>query len=398
VRLFEFEAVGANGQRISGQEHAADELSLDASLESRGLLLTESKAVSEKQALRAAKLSTDELVAFTTQLATVTGAGVPLIEGLEGIGKRMTSPAARALVEHMLADLKAGEPLSSAMQPFPKSFPATYLASVKAGEASGSLEAVLTRMASYLEWTRSIRATTVQALIYPATLMLAIMGLISILLFYVLPRLVSLFPAGAGELPWQTRWVLGASNLVRDNALVVGLGVLCLFFTVAYGSRQPAWRQATCRMLMRVPKLGSVLIKLAMCRFASTASTLHSAGCDVFTVLRVSAESCGNPVFKQAFERTIERVRRGQSITDGLSEEPLMDPLLVQMVHVGEKAGALDLTLAKLAAYYDEEVPRTVKRFLSLLEPLLLIGSGILVSFILMAAVLPIFQLYENIG
>jgi len=135
-----------------------------------------------------------------------------------------------------------------------------------------------------------------------------------------------------------------------------------------------------------------------MCCFASTASTLHSAGCDGFTVLGVSAESCGNPVCKQAFERTIERVRRGQSITDGLSEEPLMDPLLVQMVHVGEKAGALDLTLAKLAAYYDEEVPRTVKRFLSLLEPLLLIGSGILVSFILMAAVLPIFQLYENIG
>ncbi|NUP97311.1 MAG: type II secretion system F family protein, partial [Planctomycetaceae bacterium] len=143
---------------------------------------------------------------------------------------------------------------------------------------------------------------------------------------------------------------------------------------------------------------GKVARQLATSRFSATAGLLQSAGCDVFTVLHVAGSTCGNASMGAAFERVCERVRRGQTITQALEHEPGMDPMLVQMVAVGEKSGELDHCLERLAAYYDEEVPRIVRRFLALLEPTLLVGAGVIVGFILLAALAPIFKLYETLG
>lgn len=395
---FEFVAAGPGGQRISGRERAESERALDAELERRGLVLTGAKPLDESKTSARCKLSRDQLVTLTTQLATVTGAGVPVVEGLEGIGERLTTPGSKALIERMLEGLRGGESLSEVMDAFPKAFPAVYRASVRAGEASGSLDAVLARMAKFLEWTRAMRATTAQALVYPSILLMAIGGLVVVLLYYVMPKLMTLFPPDATDLPWQTEVVLGASNVLRENALAFALGFVGFVVAAVTSWRRPGFQLFLDRFLLRIPRFGAVVNKLAMSRFASTAATLHAAGCNVFTVLQVSSETCGNSVLRAAFDRAIERVRKGVAISDALAEEPRVDPLLVQMVSVGERAGALEHTLSKLAEYYDDEVPRTVKRFLSLLEPLLLLGAGGLVSFILMAAVLPLFELYDNIG
>ncbi len=398
MQTFEFIAASPSGQRISGRERARDELALDYELEKRGLVLTDAKLVSEERVAAKCSLTRDELVLFTTQLATVIGAGIPIVEGLEGIGARLNTQASKALVERMLEGLHAGESLSAVMAPYPKAFPAVYQASVRAGEASGALDTVLARLAKFLEWSRAMRATTAQALVYPAILMVAIFGLILVLLLHVLPKLMMLFPAGEMELPWQTQVVLGVSNALRENFVVLGLVGLVLGSAVVLFWRRPAVQMVLHGVILRIPKLGAVANKLAMSRFASTASTLHGAGCSVFVVLEVASQACGNAVLSAAFERSIERVRRGSAISDALAEEPQIDPLLIQMVSVGERAGALDSTLSKLAEYYDDELPRIVKRFLSILEPVLLLGAGGLVAFILLAAIMPLFNLYENIG
>ena len=398
MKTFEYSAADETGHKVSGVQVAADEAKLVVELERKGLVLTRSRVLGDGERRTSKHLGRDELVGLTNQLATVTSAGIPIIDGLRGIGARLTRPAGRDLVEEMVARLTAGESLSTVMEPFPKTFSPVYRASVAASETSGALDLVLDRMAKHLEWARAIRGTTIQTLIYPAILMVAVFGLILILLLHVLPRLMTLFPADQLTLPWQTQIVMGISDSLRDHLPLWGGAAAALVVLVLMGRKSVGVKQAIDRVLLRVPKLGTVLGQLALARFASTASTLQSSGCDVFSVLQIASRTCGNSVYRAAFDRVTERVRAGEAISSALEKEACMDPLLVQMVAVGEKAGALDAALAKLAEYYDEEVPRMVKKFLALLEPALLLGAGAIVAFILMAAILPLFQIYENMG
>jgi type II secretory pathway component PulF len=371
---------------------------LDRDLEGQGLVVTSARVVSSERRARSLRIPRDDLIALTTQLATVSGAGVRIVEGLTGIGERLASPKGRRLVEELVTALRSGASLSEAMDRHPASFPEVYRASVRAGEASGAIDTVLARLARYLEWVRGMRATTVQALIYPAILFVALFGLVLVLLYFVLPRIIGLFPGGRDQLPAQTRLVLSVSDFLTGNWMPLSAGAIALSVLAAVALRRPGGRAAVARALMRLPKVGAIARKLATSKFASTASILHQAGCDVFTVLGVAGETCGNAAMAAAFERASAGVRRGLTITQALDREGTVDPLLVQMVGVGEQTGDLDGCLSRLVEYYDEEVPRAVKRFLSFLEPAMLVAAGAVVAFILMAAILPIFDLYETLG
>ncbi len=398
MKAFEYVAADPRGRRTSGTAWASGENELDSLLEAKGLVLTEAKVIADDRAVRRTRVKKAELINLTNQLATVTGAGVPLVEGLRGIGERLETEGGRRLVQEMVTGLEAGESLSNVMGSYPKAFPDVYRSSVAAGEEAGALERVLQRLASHLEWVRGMRATTVQALIYPVILCFAIFGLILVLLYFVLPRIVGMFPGGAEDLPAETRFVLAISNFLRDQWLPLLIGGSLAGVAAVFGSRRPAGRRFLHRQLLRIPKLGTVASQIATSKFACTAGILQAAGCDVFTVLNVSSRCCGNAAMEAAFNRATERVKRGATISDALEQEPLMDSLLVQMVSVGERTGDLDRCLERLVKHYDDEVPRSVKRFLSLLEPALLLGAGGVVAFILLAALLPIFDLYESMG
>ncbi len=396
MKTFEYVAVTVSGRRTQGIKVARDEIDLDKMLDEKGLVLIDATILSHRKRSRRISIARGELVTLTTQLATVSGAGVPIVEGLEGIGERLEHHGGRDLVQRMVADLRAGHSLSESMEAQTRVFPPVYLASIRAGESSGALDLILERLARYLEWAQAMRATAVQALIYPTLLLLAIIGLIALLLLFVLPRIMGLFPPGS-ELPWQTQVVLGVSSFLRHHIWQVG-GLLALLG----GSLTFLWRDSRGKLLvhtvlLKLPKVGPLVNKLAMSRFASTASTLQAAGCDVFTILKIASDTCGNSAIAAAFERSVEEIRHGKTMSEAFEQEGSIDPLLVQMVHVGEQAGALDVTLEKLAHYYDEEIPRAVKKFLSFLEPSLLLGSGAVVTFILLSALLPMFELYESI-
>lgn len=395
---FEYSAIGADGALVVGRANAHDELELDRELESRGVTLASAKAVTGQRVASGARLNHVDLIALTTQLATISGAGVHIVEGLEGIAKRMTRAASRAVLEDVVRHLRSGLVLSEALDRHPRSFPDIYRASLRAGEASGSIDKVLLRLAKYLEWSRGIRGMAIQALIYPSILMLSLVGLVLLLLYFVLPRLLTLFPGGPEDLPDETRFVMAVSNFVVGNALWIGLAAGAGIASFIAARRTAIGRERIDAFVLRIPGFGKVARQLATSRFSATAGLLQEAGCDVFTVLRIAGSTCGNASLAAAFERVCERVRRGQTITQGLEHEPGMDPMLVQMVAVGEKSGELDRCLERLAAYYDEEVPRIVRRFLALLEPTLLVGSGVIVGFILLAALAPIFKLYETLG
>jgi len=396
VNAFDYVAANARGELVAGIAWAKDEQDLDRKLESQGMVLTRARSVTEGRGSRPIRVRPQELVLFTSQLATVTGAGIPLVEGLAGIRERTRSRSMRRLLEELGIALRSGETLSKVMGSYPGVFPPVYRASVQAGEASGALDRVLVRLAAHLEWVQGMRAAVSQALIYPMCLFAAVLGLIVILLYFLLPRILVLFPAGVADLPMQTRIVMALSTGLRANAswivLLSGAGLLGLFLW----RRTARGRASFDGFLLRVPRLGPILRSIASSKFACTASILQSAGCEVFSVLEISASTCGNACLARGLRRSAELVRQGAPISEALASDPRVDPLLVQMVSVGEKTGALDRCLEKLVAHYDHEIPRVVKRFLALLEPAILIVAGIIVAFILLAALLPIFQLYET--
>lgn len=396
LQVYEYTAADPRGALVTGRERAENESHLDSLLEVKGLILTNARSITADRSTRRTKLKRAELITITTQLSTIVGAGVPIVEGLEGIGKRLGTESSQRLIGEIVRGLSAGESLSQTLDPYDRAFPDVYRASIRAGEASGALDLVLARLAKYLEWARTMRSTTTQALIYPGILLGAIFGLVLLLLYFVLPKILTIFEAAGTELPANTRFVLALSGFLRGNALVLGLGAVAALvgFRMLWKRRRGrAWVHG---LMLRVPLLGEVARQIATSKFASTASTLQAAGCDVFGVLEIASATCGNEAMSMAFERSVERVRRGEAISEAMAQEPLIDTLLIQMIGVGERSGSLDRSLEKLVEYYDDEVPRLVKRFLSLLEPLLLLGAGVVVGFILLAAIMPIFQLYEQ--
>jgi general secretion pathway protein F len=397
ARTYSYVAYDARGRARHGVREAAGELELDRELERAGLMLASAKPGAAAKRRRFA-LRADELVSVTAQLATMLSAGVPVTEALEGIGRRDPGRDVARLMDELVGRLRAGEGLSGAMAACGRTFPAVYVASVRAGEASGALDKILLRVAAHLEWTRQMRATAAQALIYPALLLLAICGLVAVLLYFVLPRVLLLYPGGRGDLPAQTKLVIALSDFVRANGVALAAAAFGAAVAGRAALRWPRSRLAIDRGLLAIPKLGALARQIAVSRFASTAATLQSAGCDVFAVLAIARDACGNRALAAAVDRAAEEVRSGTPISEALGREPLVDPLLVQMFAVGEQTGRLDECLGRLARFYDDEIPRAVKKFLAFLEPCLLLGAGVVVAFILLAALMPIFKLYQTIG
>lgn len=396
MKDFEYCAVDATGTLVSTHGRARDLVDLDRELEARGQTLVRAHELRAGWRSRRRKLDHGQLLALTTQLATVSSAGVPLVEGLESIGKRLSSREARELVAEMVHGLRAGDSLSQVIERHPAAFPDLYRHTVVAGEASGALDRVLVRLARYLEWSRTMRATTTQALVYPAFLACAIAGLVVVLLTYVLPKILVLFPGSTASLPFETRVVVAASDFLLGNALALSIALVAFAGASFAFVRSTRGRELVHGALLAIPKLGPLLRQIATSRWASTAGILQSAGCDVFKVLDTANAACGNAAMQAAFTRSSERVRGGSTITAAFEREAVLDPLLVQMVAVGERSGELDTCLDRLVAFYDDEVPRAVKRLLGVLEPLLLVVAGAVVAFILLAALLPIFNLYQT--
>lgn len=249
-----------------------------------------------------------------------------------------------------------------------------------------------------MEWVREVKAITKQAMIYPSALSFAIVGLVVILITFLIPALVGLFPGGHEDLPTQTKFVLAISDFIRGNWVMLVSGLVAAGSAYVVALHVPATRLALSRSLLRVPRLGSLVQMLAVARFATTASALQQSGCDIVKTLEIAGESCGNTYLQHQFAKVLDSVRGGESISDGMKAAGDLDPYLVQLTSVGETSGRLGECLDFIAESYNAEVPRVVKWALGLIEPLVLVVGGVVVAFLLLAAVLPIFKIYETLG
>lgn len=345
------------------------------------------------------KCSTAELCLFTRQLATMIGAGIPLLESFEILAEQtLDQNKGFGMGLQECADLvRGGTEISEAMTKFPRMFPEIYINMVKAGEASGQLDIILNRLAEFLEASESLKREIKSAMTYPVISLVLIFGITGYLLVGVVPKFKTMFDALKGELPAITQYVLAVSNWLTNNTLTV-LGII-VAIVVGYKLAMRTYQGQKIRdtLWLKLPVFGPLFQKVAISRFARTFGTLLSSGVPLLGALEIVASTAGNRVIEETLKETRETVRRGESITTHLVTSWVFPPMVVKMIGIGEKSGALEQLLAKISDFYDEQVHATVKALTSLIEPIMLMVMGAVVGIIVLAIFYPILQLQSAV-
>ncbi|MDE3026298.1 MAG: type II secretion system F family protein, partial [Acidobacteriota bacterium] len=335
---------------------------------------------------------------FSRQFATMIDAGLNVVSSLVILEQQTSDAVLAGVVAELRRDVEGGLLLSEAMARHPKVFSRLYVAMVEAGEAAGILDIVLDRVAFQIEKQEGIRRRIKSAMVYPTMVMIfATLVLIGMLLFLV-PIFQGIFKTLNGQLPTLTQYVVMASNTLKSAPyllLLIPLGVWGFF----RWKRTEAGRKQWDRIKLRAPlKIGEAVRKVTMARFSRTLSTLVAAGVDIIKALEITGQTAGNWVVEEALAGVRQKVHEGVPIAQPLIENPVFPPMVSQMVKIGEETGELEKMLTKIADFYEEEVDAAVSSLTSIIEPLMMIGVGIMVGIILIAMYLPMFKMLHLVS
>jgi len=387
-----------SGEITEGVYVAEDEARLRHELEEKGLYVLSLHAkgtiggLSLKLPQRRA-IGTREFLIFNQELATLLKAGMPLVQSLDLLRRQMTSPTFRAVLDDVHEKVRSGTALSDAFASHGDLFPRVYTASLLAGERSGSLDAVLRRYVEYTKVIAAVKRRIVAALVYPAILITLALVLVSIIVLKVVPAFSDFYASFGADLPLITRIIVRVSAIVRNDFLLI---LLTLIVAVAGGLtwvRQTGQKARFDRWVLRVPMLGQVARKFSTSQMARTLATLLGGGLPLVNALDIAAKSVGNQYMAGQLEVVSHRVREGESFAAALDERGSFPEVAVKMAEVGESTGALQDMLNTVADFYDEDISAAMERFLTLVEPALLVMMGAVIAGLLLALYMPLFQL-----
>ena len=338
-----------------------------------------------------------DLALFTRQLATLVRAGLPLDEALQAVSEQSEKARIKSVALGVKAKVLSGHTLAESLNDFRKVFPTVYRATVAAGEQSGRLDTILDRLAEYTESRHSLRQKVNHALIYPVVLTGLSLTIIVLMLVYVVPKVVGVFQTSGQSLPILTRSLIWFSDFLQNWWLGI-LGVLgILVFTIHRSLENEETKKRAHRWILKIPVLGKVSRGLNTARFTRTFSILNSSGVPVLESLRISASVVSNLPMRDAVEKATMRVREGSAIGHALNESGIFPAMSIHLISSGEASGALDSMLEKAATHQEKEMDSTLTTMLNLLEPILIIFMGLIVLAIVMAVLLPIFQINQLI-
>lgn len=390
----------ATGQVIEGVYVAPTEAHLRRELEDKGLhvLALAPRGAVQGLSIGRRRIRRDEFLIFNQELATLLKAGMPLVQSLDILRQRLSNPVFKAVLDDVYEKVRGGTALSDAFTAHADLFPGIYTASLVAGERSGSLDTVLRRFVTYSKVIDTVRKKTFSAMLYPAILTALAVVLVGIIVVQVVPAFAGFYDSFDQELPLITRIIVGVSDVVRANllvlvALLVGGGV---FF--ATWVKRPGQRARFDRLLLRVPVVGTIAHKFATSQIARTLAALVGGGIPLVNALDTASTSTGNRFLGEELRVVAERVREGRGFAATLLERRVMPDVAIKMIEVGESTGALQEMLTSLADFYDEDVETEVARFVTLIEPVMLVFMGIVIAGVVLALYMPIFQLSNVVG
>jgi general secretion pathway protein F len=402
---FEYTALDAGGKEQSGILEGDTPRHIRQMLRERQLLPVAVNEVAQKEATRqqsksfslGRRVSAADLSLFTRQLATLVRAGLPLEESLLAVSQQTEKPRIQSIVMGVRARVMEGHTLANGFTEFPKVFPEIYRATVSAGEQAGHLDDVLERLADYTESREGMRQKVMAAMLYPIVLSIMCFAIVCGLMTFVVPKVVAVFEASKGKLPFITQALIGTSDFMRSNGfyLVIGIGLAVFLFNrwLRNGNNRRRWH----RLQLRLPLVGRLSRGFNTARFTRTFSILSAASVPVLEALRISGEVVTNLPMRDAVADAAARVREGAAIGRSLSVSKLFPPMTIHLISSGESSGQLENMLERAAMAQERELDGLLDAMVGLLGPLLIVTMGLFVMGIVFAMLLPIFEMNQLI-
>jgi type IV pilus assembly protein PilC len=339
------------------------------------------------------RVSTREFLVFNQELATLLKAGMPLVQSLDILRRRVANPLFKSVLDDVYERVRAGNSLSEAFEAHGTLFPGVYTASLLAGEKSGSLEQVIRRYVSYVKVVATVKRKTVSALVYPAILLLLSLGVVSIIVLRVVPEFGLFYQQFDRPLPLSTRLIVQVSDFVRTYfLLIIGVVVASSLMFWAW-IREPAQRERFDRWVLQLPALGQIARKFSISQAARTLATLLGGGIPLVNAIDVAARSIKNRYIARELQSAGQQVREGRALATAMNESGAFSDVAIKMVEVGESTGALQEMLNSLADFYDEEIDTNLARFITLVEPILLVVMGLIIAGLLLSLYMPLFNM-----
>jgi general secretion pathway protein F len=403
MAVYRYKAVTAAGEILEGQMEVASNDEVIAKLQDAGNIPLDVREAGGAGAgafggvLKRSAMNSTQVLQFTQQLSTLLGAGQPLDRALQVLLELPESEKAKRIIERIRDHVRSGAPLSDGLEAEPGVFSKLYINMVRAGEIGGSLDQTLSRLANYLERAKALRESVINALIYPAILVLMVFAALFVLLIFVVPQFMPMFKDMNVELPVITQVVLFVGNTLQNWWWLIAVAIVGVVILIRRQLAVPQTRLRFDARLLRMRLCGPLIAKLETARLARTLGTLLKNGVPLLTALGIGRNVLGNSALAEAVDKTTEEVKTGGGLAFSLSHSKLFPKLALQMVSVGEESGALDDMLLKVADTFDVEAKNTVDRLLAALVPALtLIMTGV-VGFIMLAIMLPILSITSSI-
>lgn len=399
LQTFNYKGVNRKGDKKSGEIKATSIAEAKALLRQQGVTPSAVKKKPKSLFGDEKRISAMDIAVVTRQIATMLGAGVPLVQSIDLIANGSDNKSLRTLMQKISVKIQAGLPLSDTLREHPKYFDDLYCDLVKSGEQSGALDKIFDRIAIYKEKAEALKSKIKKAMFYPAAVVVVAGIVTSILLIFVVPQFAEIFGSFGAELPGFTLFVLGISELMQEYWWVVLAAIIVAGYLTGKGyNNNLQFRTACDAMLLKAPVFGMILNKAAVARYARTLSTTFAAGVPLIEALESAAGASGNEIYKKAILEVRDEVSSGNQMHFAMKQTDRFPEMVVQMVSIGEESGSLDSMLSKVANIYEQEVDDAVDGLTALLEPLIMAVLGVIIGGLIIAMYLPIFQIGNIVG
>jgi type IV pilus assembly protein PilC len=397
MQIYNYRVKDQAGVSLKGKVEARDASAAAEVLRGRGYVIIELKSVMDGRdggilGFLNNRISSQDLVAFTQQLSTMVGSGLPLSDGLS-ILQIQTKPAMAKIINEMLRDIQGGSSFSDAMTAQKGVFSNVYIASIRAGEASGKLDEVLTKLAETEEKRREFASKTKGAMVYPLIVLIVMAIVMIVMMVAVIPKMLDIFKEFGSELPATTKLLIAFSGIMQKTWVLLVAGVVGLVILVKRWYQTKQGRVKLDMLQLKLPIYGKLKTEIALADITRTLSLLSASGISILEALEIVSKTAGNVVFENSLKVVAQGVEKGLPLATMLAQERMFPPLLSQMVSVGEETGQLSDILGKVAKHFEGESEHAIKNLTTAIEPLIMVVLGLGVGFLVFAIMMPIYQL-----